>query len=248
MNFATTLARACDSKTTELRVADAFTRDSGFLVQVDQELIAVTRRGNKATQTALDAASRISWDVVRGVSGTTPAAHDIDAPVTLVSPGGIPVGDGVAVPVFIGNGDPTEDADTEDLVIPGAVWVDTTYGPPYAQKQWYPDVEDVPAHWQSLTYAGYYADGTIGAELSVNTDPDGPGVNVSVFDSDGNPTGIWQLSANLLVAGFGDLDTTGIGLILSATGIKTVNLPTADPHSVGALWSNSGVVTVSAGA
>jgi len=32
-----------------------------------------------------------------------------------------------------------------------------------------------------------------------------------------------------------------------ATSIIFTNLPTADPHVVGQLWSNSGVLTVSAG-
>lgn len=40
---------------------------------------------------------------------------------------------------------------------------------------------------------------------------------------------------------------SGGQLTVESGGLVVVTLPTADPHVVGQLWANSGVVTVSAG-
>ncbi|MDA9406513.1 MULTISPECIES: hypothetical protein [unclassified Bradyrhizobium] len=46
----------------------------------------------------------------------------------------------------------------------------------------------------------------------------------------------------------GSINFNGVTFSVSAAGKLIVSaLPTADPHVVGALWANSGVLTVSAG-
>jgi hypothetical protein len=86
--------------------------------------------------------------------------------------------------------------------------------------------------------AGYYASGRVGLTVTFGTDPDGPGMSAYTFgdDDSGVLTGQFNIGAFGAVIGYGDLDTTGQGLLVSASGVIGVNLPTADPHVANAFW------------
>lgn len=55
-----------------------------------------------------------------------------------------------------------------------------------------------------------------------------------------------QINAGFANVSTGTLTATG-AVVLSNASVKMTALPTADPHVVGQIWANSGVMTVSAG-
>lgn len=71
----TTLAAAQADTDLVASVADAHSLEGDFLIQIDDELELVERRGTTT-----------GWQVKRGMFGTTPADHDEDADVTIVLP------------------------------------------------------------------------------------------------------------------------------------------------------------------
>lgn len=91
-------------------------------------------------------------------------------------------------------------------------------------------------------------------------DDDGSEVGVIHIDTPGlfaiGVTGGLQVTGNLAATGAAAITGAVTAGTLSVTGNVTLsggtvfmdNLPTADPEEAGQLWSNSGVLTVSAGA
>lgn len=70
-----TATQSANSRTAS--VAAAHTLDGGFLIQIDDEIQLVEKRGNQIAQ---------PWQVQRGMFGTTKAQHDSGADVTVVIP------------------------------------------------------------------------------------------------------------------------------------------------------------------
>ena len=183
--------------------------------------------------------------VIRELAGTNEAAvadPELDAAVAnpgapmLVSDGGSETPT-VPITTFVGPTDPTTVPALAALVIPGAVWVDTRYGPPYAQKQWETD-----NGWEPSAFVAYDADGNLTAR--VNADPTGVALILAQ-----------SMTADEVASVRATLDDTRMvcdgldarSLVVGRLGFVLTGLPTSDPAVAGALWSNSGVVTVSAG-
>lgn len=75
MSTELTATQSATSRTAS--VAAAHTLDGGFLIQIDDELELVEKRGTQIAQ---------PWQVQRGMFGTEKAAHDSGADVTIVYP------------------------------------------------------------------------------------------------------------------------------------------------------------------
>jgi hypothetical protein len=66
---------------------------------------------------------------------TTPPGGVADSGLLRMQPV-IPTGEGtVVMPTFVGSVDPTTVPALAPLVVPGVIWMDTTYGPPYVEWQ-----------------------------------------------------------------------------------------------------------------
>jgi hypothetical protein len=192
----------------------------------------------------------LAWSVLRGANLTSPASHSAGDTVTPTSTAGQPSDVGVigGVPFFVSDTDPTTVPALAALVVPGAVWIDTSFGPPFAQN-----VRGVST-WQSAPIVVYSDTGQLLAKIvaermSMTT----ANVQMETWDGDGNiqgsvsanPTGVyldWQDGTTTL-----GLTTAGI----SSFGLLIPHAPTADPAVAGALWSDPAaghVLKVSQGA
>jgi hypothetical protein len=185
----------------------------------------------------------LAWSVLRGANLTSPASHSAGDTVTPTSTAGEPSDVGVigGVPFFVSATDPTTVPALAPLVVPGAVWVDTSFGPPFQQFS-----RDGSGVWQTIDLIAY---DNAGAQQARLLGPSSAG-SVAMFGggrvgAHGNITA--QTTAAFLLWSADPDETAPIGIYASAQGLTVTGLPTADPLVAGALWSNLGIVTVSAG-
>jgi hypothetical protein len=205
-----------------------------------------------------------NWECDRGVNSSGASAHAAETAIavpkleqfaaTLVD-GLIPKateftsGTTEIIPSFQGPTDPTTIPELNAVAVLGSIWIDTTYGPPFAQKQLMrladPSPDGDPAMWGSVSLVSYNA-GVLTAQVSV------AGVEVSavVYDTDGNETAHLSLNGSVgsaeLRSGANFLTLQG-GLLTWTGSLNLPTIPTSDPLVAGAVWNNLGTLTISAG-
>lgn len=240
--------------------AAAGPREGDFLIKIDNEYEYVEWRGDQFA---------VPWQVKRGYLGSTPAAHSEGATVTVEPSLGSAGGGSISAT----DGTTTVDPATS-LSFPAHTLTDLGSGVAGVGPQItnITSVRGSPvrihgldgltdASGDSVDIFGGEADdggGANGGDITVHGGQAGAGTGaggaIELTAGFGNTA---SAGGDVLIkAGDGDFGDNAVGLSLRLTGadgttgkghLLLVGLPTADPSIAGAIWSNSGVLTVSAG-
>jgi hypothetical protein len=150
------------------------------------------------------------------------------------------------LPIFVGNVDPATDEILLPLVAVGAMWIDTSYGPPFQQNQW--QVIVGTPMWVPAPMIVYDEVGNVAGRITMFANAgdalgDGGSVEVSAFFGADGVNGTLRIDSNGI-----EFNSDSLPLNIHTPSVMCTLLPTSDPGFLNQLWNDNGTLKVSAGA